>query len=53
MLSEENVAYDINGYAKAPASFRVWAGGTVEPNNIQLLLPWFEWAYIKVKESNA
>ena len=40
LLSDENVAFDINGYAKAPPSFRVWAGGTVEPNNIKLLLPW-------------
>ena len=53
LLSDENVAYDINGYAKAPPSFRVWAGGTVEPNNIRMLLPWFEWAYFKVKGSNA
>ena len=30
ILSDENIAYDINGYAKAPPSFRVWAGGTVE-----------------------
>ena len=34
VLSEENVAHDINGYAKSPPSFRVWAGGTVEPDNI-------------------
>ena len=40
VLSEENVAHDINGYAKAPPSFRVWAGGTVEPANIEKLLPW-------------
>ncbi len=53
ILSEENVAYDINGYAKAPPSFRVWAGGTIEPKNIEKLLPWFEWAYVKVKEDNA
>ena len=53
ILSEENIAYDINGYAKAPPSFRVWGGGTVEPNNIKLLLPWLEWAYIKVKGSYA
>jgi len=53
ILSDENVAYDINGYAKAPPSFRVWAGATVEPNNIEMLLPWLEWAYIKVKGSNA
>ena len=51
-LSNENVAYDINGYAKAPPSFRVWGGGTVEPKNIEMLLPWFEWAYYHVKESN-
>ncbi|MDC0037959.1 phosphoserine transaminase [Alphaproteobacteria bacterium] len=53
ILSEENVAYDISGYAKAPPSFRIWGGGTVEPNNIELLLPWLEWAYIKVKGSYA
>ncbi len=53
ILSEENIAYDINGYAKAPPSFRVWGGGTVEPHNIKLLLPWLEWAYIKVKETYA
>ena len=52
-LSEENVAHDINGYAKVPPSFRVWAGGTVEPDNIEKLLPWLEWAYIKAKEDNA
>ena len=53
ILAEENIAYDINGYAKAPPSFRVWGGGTVEPDNIKLLLPWLEWAYIKVKGSYA
>jgi len=53
LLSDENVAFDINGYVKAPPSFRVWAGGTVETNNIELLLPWLEWAYFVVKEANA
>ena len=52
-LSEEDVAHDINGYAKAPPSFRVWAGGTVEPANIELLLPWLDWAYSEVKKSYA
>ena len=53
ILSDENVAYDINGYPKAPPSFRVWAGGTVQPGNIELLLPWLKYAYYKIKESNA
>ena len=53
ILSDENVAFDINGYAKAPPSFRVWAGGTVETENIKLLLPWIEWAYNVVKSNCA
>ena len=29
---------DINGYPKAPPSFRIWAGGTVYPEDIKILL---------------
>ncbi len=50
ILSDENVAHDINGYAKAPPSFRVWAGGTIQPRNIELLLPWLDWAYSEVRK---
>ena len=49
LLSKENVANDINGYPKAPPSFRVWGGGTVESNDVSTLLPWIEWAYQEVK----
>ena len=49
LLIKENVAYDINGYPKAPPSFRIWGGGTVDPDNIKKLLPWIDWAYEKVK----
>ena len=49
ILANEKVAKDINGYPKAPPSFRVWGGGTVEPGDIKLLLPWIEWAYQQVK----
>ena len=45
LLYKENVAYDINGYPKAPPSFRIWGGGTVEPEDINALLPWIDWAY--------
>ena len=45
LLYKENVAYDINGYPKAPPSFRVWGGGTVEPEDVNALLPWIDWAY--------
>ena len=49
ILASENIAKDIAGYPKAPPSFRVWGGGTVEPRDIKLLLPWIEWAFKKVK----
>ena len=48
-LSNQKIAYDINGYPKAPPSFRVWGGGTVEPDNIKKLLPWIDWAYNEVR----
>lgn len=53
LLINEKVAYDINGYPKAPPSFRIWGGGTVEPENIKKLLPWIDWAYISVKKKYA
>jgi len=49
LLAKENVAQDINGYPKAPPSFRVWGGGTVESSDVRALLPWIEWAYQEVK----
>ena len=45
LLYKEHVAYDINGYPKAPPSFRIWGGGTVEPEDVNTLLPWIDWAY--------
>ena len=48
-LAKEQVAYDINGYPKAPPSFRIWGGGTVEPKDINALLPWIDWAYNESK----
>ena len=48
-LTKVNVAYDIIGYPKAPPSFRIWGGGTVEPDDVNTLLPWIEWAYREAK----
>ena len=49
MLDKERAAYDIGSYRDAPAGFRVWGGATVETADIQLLLPWLDWAYGEVK----
>ncbi len=51
LLADENVAFDIAGHREAPPVLRIWAGATVDREDIEALMPWLDWAYGEVKAS--
>lgn len=44
-IEENDAGYDIGSHREAPPGIRIWGGPTVDPADIELLLPWVDWAF--------
>ena len=51
MIEKEGAGYDLAHYRDAPPGLRIWCGATVEPNDVEALTGWLDWAFARTKDA--
>ena len=52
ILEKHEAAFDIKGHRDGPPGLRVWCGPTIEPEDLEYLLPWLDWTFQYLKTKN-
>ncbi|HEY3912218.1 MAG TPA: phosphoserine transaminase [Stellaceae bacterium] len=52
-LEQEHAAYDIASHRASPPGIRIWTGATVETEDVELLMPWLDWAWEEQRAAKA
>ena len=53
LVEAEGAGYDLGAYRDAPPGLRLWAGATVETDDLEALFPWLDWAYGEIRAAAA
>lgn len=49
LLRQQEVALDFVNHLYSPPSLRIWCGPTIEKIDLEVLLPWLDWAYHSIQ----
>ncbi|MBV9827648.1 MAG: phosphoserine transaminase [Alphaproteobacteria bacterium] len=50
-IEAEKAGYDLASHRESPPGIRIWAGATVERDDVEALLPWLDWAWEQERDA--
>jgi phosphoserine aminotransferase len=50
-VEKEDAGYDLANHRDAPPSLRIWCGPTVEVSDVEALMAWLDWAFVRSRDA--